>query len=520
MTTIIHHLSNILTLTSSQYINTGNRVLDNSIIALITFIMIQTIHFIMDDWKRLYNCIIFHLYNMKQHPLDMVGVPFIHTEEFENSKSFLDRVRHTHLGFLLRKHNISLFKNDQNINHMLYAISNIMIKNKKQCGITDKQTGLYIVSEICHKKYNHPYTLPYSEENPALRLPEGIYLLAIDIHGNPIYYSTDDFDLLYYNIASYDYASHYIIPILIDEYKNVQSKFLDLKSKNGIYVPKKITNNMDSGMNNISLVKEGTISSKKTFNTLFYTQKEELLSILNKFRSGNMYPSHVPMDNKLGIILYGPPGTGKTGTISAIANYLGRNLTIIKFSELSSTDDFDEILDSSRYNETIFVFDEFDYLLDALGSNKDKDSYEKTDWGSLLMVAEGGERKDILNTIKQTTQQSKKMINVSYLLQKLDGLESADGRMIIATTNNPDQINPALMRPGRFDIKLCLGNCTQDMYGKILENYYKGEKDVYNRVLNAKILTYKYSPLELINMAMQSETLDILLEKIFCQSEN
>ena len=102
---------------------------------------------------------------------------------------------------------------------------------------------------------------------------------------------------------------------------------------------------------------------------------------------------------------------------------------------------------------------------------------------------------------------------MAYLLSKLDGLESAEGRIIVATTNNPDKINPALLRPGRFDLKLCLGNCTQDMYGKILENYYKGEEDVYNRVLKEGIPDYKYSPLEIMNMAMQCESLSALLEK-------
>jgi chaperone BCS1 len=100
------------------------------------------------------------------------------------------------------------------------------------------------------------------------------------------------------------------------------------------------------------------------------------------------------------------------------------------------------------------------------------------------------------------------------LLQKLDGLESANGRIIIATTNNPDKINPTLMRPGRFDIKICLNNCTQHMYEDILENFYENEENVKIRVSNAKIPTYKYSPLEIINLAMQYNNLDTLLHKL------
>lgn len=525
MSIFIQHLSTILTVASSEYINTGNRVLDNSIIAIITFIAIQTIHFIVDDWKKIYNCLIFHLYNMKDHPLNMTGVPFIHTDEYETKEKFYENFRHIPFAAFFWWHDIMFDcynmqnNKDDKIEDMLYILGNIIIKNKIPLAICNKKTGT-IVNERVFTERNHPHLLRYGDENKIFKLPEGIYLLAIDKQGLPIYYSTD-FTLVYTNAneETHDYVKQYIIPVLVKEYQNFKKTQSNKKmTKNGIYVIKRNTNT-NINENSLTLKQEGFISAKKTFDTLFYEQKEELIRVLNKFRSGCMYPSHIPMDNKLGIMLYGPPGTGKTGTISAIANYLGRNLTLINFTELTSTNELDEILDSSKYKETIFVFDEFDYLLDALGSKKDKESNEKTDWSSLLLVAEGDERKDIINTIKQNSQQSKNIISVSYLLQKMDGLESADGRMIIATTNNPDKINPALMRPGRFDLKLCLGNCTQDMYGKILENYYKEEKNVYNRVLDAKIPTYKYSPLELINYAMQSETLDILLDKISCECE-
>jgi hypothetical protein len=520
MTVISQHLSTILTLASSEFINTGNRVLDNSIIALITFLIIQSINFITNDWKRLYNIMIFYLYNMKKHPLDMRGVPFIYTTQYETSQEIAETfIRRSCSWLFLNYNNYSKHINN-NCNLVTYAISNFVRKNNLTNQIINKKKEALIMEDI-YKKLRHTHCLPCFEEKTDRYFGEGIYILAIDNLGYPIYYSTD-FTIFIHDNFSYDYAIDFIAPVLLDEIEKIKIKHNHGNTPHtNIYTFKKLdTSDTGSALNmGFTITKQGTISSKKTFNTLFYTQKEELINILNKFNSECLYPSHIPMDNKLGIMLYGPPGTGKTGTITAIANYLGRNLTLINFSEISSTEEFDKMLDSTRYKETIFVFDEFDYLLDALVSNKDKYS-DQINWGTLLMSAEGQERKEILNTIKQNAKFSKKDLTISYLLQKLDGLESADGRIIIATTNNPDKINPALMRPGRFDIKLCLGNCTQDMYGKILENYYKNEKDVYNRVLEAKIPTYKYSPLELINLAMQSETLDILLEKIFCEYKN
>jgi SpoVK/Ycf46/Vps4 family AAA+-type ATPase len=151
-------------------------------------------------------------------------------------------------------------------------------------------------------------------------------------------------------------------------------------------------------------------------------------------------------------------------------------------------------------------------MLDVLGKSEEKE--HKSDWGSMLLAAEGDERKQVIEMMKSGRKATKQSINMAYLLQKLDGIESAEDRIIIATTNNPDKINPALLRPGRFDLKLCLGNCTQDMYCQILENFYReSEKNVSKRVLKAAIPDYKYSPLELMNMAMQCESLSALLEK-------
>jgi SpoVK/Ycf46/Vps4 family AAA+-type ATPase len=257
----------------------------------------------------------------------------------------------------------------------------------------------------------------------------------------------------------------------------------------------------------------GTISSKKTFDSLFFEQKPALMSLLKKFKDKTLYPPHVSMDTKLGILLYGPPGTGKTGTISAIANELGRHIITINFAEIRFCKDLDIILDPARYpyKDFLFVFDELDCILDALGELK-QESSSTNDWGTMLLAAEGDERKGIIEMMRNERQfKPTASIDMAYLLQKLDGLVSAEDRVIIATTNNPDKINPALLRPGRFDIKLCLGHCSRTMLADILAYYYKGVDGVREKVMEAKLHEGAITPLELINRAMQVEGIDALL---------
>ena len=254
----------------------------------------------------------------------------------------------------------------------------------------------------------------------------------------------------------------------------------------------------------------GSVSPRKTFDGLFFDQKETLINILRRFKTQTLYPANVPMANKLGILLYGPPGTGKTGTISAIANMLGRHVRVVDFSKIQSREDLDTMLNPDQYKSNMYVFDEFDCILDVITDRPASVQTENTDWGTLLLSATGDERKAILEAMK--ARQSKPVpIDLGYLLQKLDGLESAEDRIIVATTNHPEKLHPALVRPGRFDLKLCLGNCSTPMYVDIISMFYENDEAIRAKVAAANIPERKHSPLTVINTALQERDIDRLL---------
>jgi hypothetical protein len=239
---------------------------------------------------------------------------------------------------------------------------------------------------------------------------------------------------------------------------------------------------------------------------------------------------------------------------------------VVNFAEVTKSKHLDMIMDPKKFKENIYVFDEFDCILDALGKTplergcgaNGSGAGGGNDWGTMLMAAEGEERKEILKMMREgRSQPADATIDMAYLLQKLDGLVSADDRIIIATTNNPDKINPALLRPGRFDMKLCLGNCTRKMLADILDYYYSGvlnvstplrrseqevedtpkscpasaghAKGVLNfstgrcqgrvegvreTVMATSIPDGRYSPLEIMNRAMQAPSFEALLAKL------
>jgi transitional endoplasmic reticulum ATPase len=127
-----------------------------------------------------------------------------------------------------------------------------------------------------------------------------------------------------------------------------------------------------------------------------------------------------------GIMMYGPPGTGKTLLAKAVANEAESNFISVKGPELlnkfvgESEKGVREVFSKARENApTVIFFDEIDSMAGERGGST-------TDSGV-------GDRV------------------ISQLLTELDGLEELEDVVVIATTNRPDLIDSALLRPGRLD---------------------------------------------------------------------
>lgn len=475
------------TLFMSKWIDTGDKMLDTTLVGIMGVLAAGLITYISANWSQYYNMLVFYLYRMYHNPTDLARVPYrINIFEFTSYEDFRGKILYCR-----------------------YLI-NIIRANKYSNGDLDRAVKKYIDNR------NIP-ALRKQGDLQRITCASGkeVYPIAVSNSGNIVYYECNAgfVSICAKNLNDIEYIQEAFIKEIVNILENKNRIVVETDE---IYVPT-FTSSMSGGITTHYLTMKtlGKISKRKTFDTLFYPQKAELIGLLEKFQKGTLYPPHIPMDNKLGILLYGPPGTGKTGTISAIANMLGRSLLVINFTEVTTCKQLDEILKPADYNKYVIVFDEFDCILDVISGKSVERKEDKSDWGSMLLFAEGEERKNILQMMKEGRgRKADSGIDMAYLLQKLDGLESADGRIIIATTNNPDKINPALMRPGRFDLKVCLSLCTSSMAVDILVNFYKGDEKMRKRITGAQIPGGQYSPLQLINMAIQAPNVDKLLKRL------
>ncbi|MET1125004.1 MAG: CDC48 family AAA ATPase, partial [Archaeoglobaceae archaeon] len=126
-----------------------------------------------------------------------------------------------------------------------------------------------------------------------------------------------------------------------------------------------------------------------------------------------------------GVLLYGPPGTGKTLIAKAVANECNANFISVKGSELlskwlgESEKAVRRIFRKARQvAPCIIFFDEIDAIAQMRGIDEGSRAVER-----------------VLN----------------QLLTEMDGLEELQGVIVIGATNRPDILDPALLRPGRFD---------------------------------------------------------------------
>ncbi|PIU29670.1 ATPase [Candidatus Woesearchaeota archaeon CG07_land_8_20_14_0_80_44_23] len=175
-----------------------------------------------------------------------------------------------------------------------------------------------------------------------------------------------------------------------------------------------------------------------------------------------------------GILLYGAPGTGKTMLAKAVANESQANFIPVKGPELlskwvgESEKAVREIFKKARQNAPAIVFfDEVDSMTPRRGSSSDSQVTDR-----------------ILN----------------QLLTEMDGLEELHDVVVIAATNRPDMVDPALLRPGRFDRIILTGVPDENARLAIFKIHTKGMplKDVNIKDLAKKTEGYVGSDIEAV----------------------
>jgi len=313
------------------------------------------------------------------------------------------------------------------------------------------------------------------------------------------------------------------------EYKKMQS------IKHQYYVNVKSTEDKDDDKYSIRI-----FNTNRTFDSIFFEEKKMYIDKLNFFLENEVWFNKRGLPYHYGILLHGYWGCGKTSIIKATANYTKRHIFSIPLNRVKTCGDLEDIfykplidgmdIPNSR---RIYVFEDIDCLCDIvkdrskIKTNKNNKNYDADDTDDtddtdkntsnkeiIERYSNSNTTQNVINTsiiesfahlnkdvFKKNTDPDDKL-NLSCLLNIIDGILETPGRIIIMTTNYPERIDKALLRPGRVDITINLKKASINITNEMLSHFYEINIEEVKKLTKFKLDDYILSPAEITNICL------------------
>ena len=261
--------------------------------------------------------------------------------------------------------------------------------------------------------------------------------------------------------------------------------------------------------------------SNVSFENRFFENKDEILSKIRFFLDNPEWYKKRGIPYTLGVLLWGEPGCGKTGFIKALMNLTGRHGISIKLNSKFDMNRLREIIYNDEIYEDliipqqnrILIFEDIDCMGEVV---KDRDLKEK-DFSSdepIETSRRTSKKKKMVDddefvSITELGNETNFNNNLSFFLNILDGLQECPGRIIIMTTNKPEQLDKALIRPGRIDYNIHFTKATTKDVMDILKFYWSELVTELPSGINEQ-----FSHAEIVNYCRTSESIEETIRKL------
>lgn len=157
---------------------------------------------------------------------------------------------------------------------------------------------------------------------------------------------------------------------------------------------------------------------------------------IEEFRAAGDWYLQMGIPYRRGYLLHGPPGCGKSSFIVGLAGYLDTAICMLSLGNRHLDDEGLNMLLNSAPQRSIVLLEDVD---------------------------------------RAFSQDSR--VTLSGLLNSIDGVAAQEGRLLFMTTNHPERLDPALVRPGRADVRVEIGLASEDQARRLFLRFFPGDTD-------------------------------------------
>ena len=342
---------------------------------------------------------------------------------------------------------------------------------------------------------NHPEYLPYEFE--PIQLEPDLYFELIELK-----HSDEQVDMIRFKLFCYEHDIQFL-QTFIDKCNHDYERRMANKLGSSLYYfdmmtasKSKVRTTQNPLPNSHLIYTKHKFYTTRTFDNVFFEQRQNVKNHVNFFLTRKDWYEKKGIPYTLGFLFHGGPGTGKTSSVKAIANTARRHIINVQLSEIKSKAQlrhlfFNEEIHvhngntTERYtipvHERLYVIED----IDAMG-----DAVLRREWKKPASSIEEKPKKSGDPWLDNMEEDAKEPIDLSFLLNLLDGTLESSGRIIAISSNFPERIDRALIRPGRIDMIIHFKKCNKAILSEMVTNFYDKE----TTGLNCE--DYKWSPAE------------------------
>ena len=235
------------------------------------------------------------------------------------------------------------------------------------------------------------------------------------------------------------------------------------------------------------------------------------------------------------VLLYGPPGTGKSCIASAVANKFNLHIVRIKLSLIKTNYQFIKAFKNKVFCDTKIDYANILYLFDELDTEQNSILKKRTQSDTSKKVKFTKEdtqtkeqKKELINkySIKEDdlnnlidnlftgpTRTEHDSLTLGTILEELNGINQMYGRKMFIISNHPEHLDPAILRPGRIDLKYKLQHLTQCEMVELIDIFFPNCE--YTEYEEQTLRAKKITAAKLTNICKISKTKENVMSHIY-----